>query len=57
MALFTVSAGTHEKYVNHHTKRDLMGNAKSIKPDQPAQFMQADHGQNFSLLADFLCSK
>ena len=29
-----------------------MGIAESIEPDQPAQ---ADQGQNFSLLADFLC--
>ena len=31
-----------------------MGIAKIIDPGQPAQ---ADHGRNFSLLADFLCIK
>ena len=31
-----------------------MGIAKSIDPGQPAQSAQADHGRNFSLLADFL---
>ena len=35
-------------------KKDLMGIAKNIGPGQPAQ---ADHAQNFSLLADFLCIK
>ena len=40
--------------VTHHSKRDLMGIAKSIDGGQPAQ---ADHGRNFSLLADFLCIK
>ena len=32
-----------------------MGIAKSIDPGQPAQSEPADHGQNVSLLADFLC--
>ena len=41
--------------MTHHRKRELMGIAKSIDPGQPVQSMQADHGQNFSLLADFLC--
>ena len=40
--------------VTHHTKRDLMGIAKSIEPGQPAQSAQADHGLNLSPLADFL---
>ena len=46
---------TAYKYVTRHAKRDLMGTAKSIDPGQPAQSAQSDHGQNFSLLADFLC--
>ena len=45
------------KYVTHHTKRDLMGIAKSIDPCQPVQSTQAEQGRNFSLLADFLCIK
>ena len=36
-------------------KRALMEIAKSIDPGQPAQSVRADRGQNFSLLADFLC--
>ena len=43
--------------VTYHAKRDLMGIAKSIDLGQPAQSAQADHGRNFSLLADFLCIK
>ena len=31
----------------HHATRDLMGNAKSIDPGQPAQSAQADHCRNF----------
>ena len=31
-----------------------MGIAKSINPGQPAQ---SDHGPNFLLLTDFVCSK
>ena len=38
-------------------KKDLIGIAKSIDRGQPAQSRQADHGRNFSLLADFLCIK
>ena len=38
-------------------KGDLMGIVKSFDSGQPAQSAQADHGQNFSLLADFLCIK
>ena len=38
-------------------KRDLMGIAKSIDLGQAAQCAQADHGRNFSILADFLCTK
>ena len=34
-----------------------MGIEKSIDPGQPALYAQADHSQNFSLLADFLCIK
>ena len=34
---------------------DLMGIAKSVDPDQPAQPAQTDSDLNFSLLADFLC--
>ena len=40
--------------VTHHAKQDLMGITKSIDRGQPAQSAQADHGRNFSLLADFL---
>ena len=43
--------------VTHYSKRDLMGIANSIDPGQPVQSAQADHGKNFSLLADFLCIK
>ena len=38
-------------------KRDLMGIEKRIDPGQPAQSAQADHGQNFLQLADFLSIK
>ena len=38
-------------------KRDLMGIAKSVDSAQPAQSTQADQGQHFWLLADFLCTK
>ena len=31
--------------------------AKNIDPGQPAQSAQADQGRNFSLFADFLCSR
>ena len=41
-------------FVTYQAKRDLMGIVKSIDSGQPAQ---ADHGQNFLLLADFLCIK
>ena len=41
--------------VTHHAKKDLMGIMKSINPGQPVQSGQADHSQNFSLWADFLC--
>ena len=34
-----------------------MGVAKSIHSGQPAQSAQADHGRNFSILADFLFMK
>ena len=44
-------------FLTHHATRDLMGIAKSIDPGQPAQSVQSDHGQNFSLLADFQCIK
>ena len=47
--------GKHFIYVTHLEKRGLEGIAKSIDPGQPAQSAQADHGRNFSLLADFLC--
>ena len=43
--------------VAHHKKRKLIGIAKSIDRGQPVQSAQADHGRNFSLLADFLCIK
>ena len=43
--------------MTHHMKRDLKGITKSIDPGQSAQSAQADHGRNFSLLADFLCIK
>ena len=39
------------------SKKDLKGIVKSINPGCPAQSTQADHGQNFLLLADFLCIK
>ena len=42
--------------VTNHVKRDLMGIAQSINPGQPAQSAQSDHGRNFWLLADFLCT-
>ena len=45
---------SHLNNCDHHTKRDLLGIAQSIDPDQPAK---ADHGLNFSLLADFLTVK
>ena len=45
----------YEAYVSDHAKRDLMGIAKSIDPGQPAQSAQADHSQNFLLLADVQC--
>ena len=32
-----------------------MGIAKSIDLGQPAQFLEADHGRNILLFADFLC--
>ena len=41
--------------MTRHAKRDFMGIAKSMDPAQPAQSTHADHGRNFSLLADFLC--
>ena len=40
-------------YVTRHAKGDLMVIVKNINPGQPAQFAQADHGENFSLLVDF----
>ena len=40
-----------------HAKRNLIRIARSIDTGQPAQTMQADHGQNCSLLADFLFIK
>ena len=46
-----------DKYVTYHAKRDLTGTAKSIDPGQPPKSSQAEHGRNFSLLADFLCIK
>ena len=49
--------GEKKKKVTHHAKRGLMGIVKSIDPGQPAQSAKADHGRNFSLLADFLCVK
>ena len=39
-------------YVTHHAKRDLVG---IIDPSQLAQSVKAEQGQNFLLLADFLC--
>ena len=45
---------SRKSYVTHHTKRDLMGITKSTDRGQPAQSAHADHGRNFSLLADFL---
>ena len=44
-------------FVTHHSKKGLVGIAKSINPGQTAQSAQSDHGRNFSLLADFLCIK
>ena len=44
-------------FVTQQAKRDLMRIVKNIKPGQPAQSTQADHGRNFSLSADFLCIK
>ena len=38
-------------------KRDLMGIAKGMDPGHPIDSTQADHGQNFLLLTDFLCIK
>ena len=35
----------------------LNASAKSINPGQPAQSVQADLGQNFSLLANFLANQ
>ena len=43
--------------MNHYAKGDLKGTAKSIDSGQPTQFALADQGQNFALLADFLCIK
>ena len=54
-----MNAETHE-YVHicdPSREKDLMEIAKSIDLGQPAQSAQADHGRNFSLLADFLCIK
>ena len=42
-------------FVTHQAKRDLMEIVKSIAPGQPAQSTQGGHGQDFTLLADFLC--
>ena len=39
---------------NSYAKMELMGIAKSINPGHPAKSAKADHGRNFSLLADFL---
>ena len=44
-------------YFTHYAKRDLLGIAKSIDPGQLAQSDKADHGGNFSLMADFQCIK
>ena len=59
--LFIVYPHSTVKHMNnlwaHHAEKDLMGIAKSIDPGKPAQSAQADHGRNFSLLADFLCIK
>ena len=46
-----------KKYVTHHAKKGLIVIAKSFDRGQPARTAQADHGRNFSLLADFLCFK
>ena len=42
------------KFCDLSHERDIMGIVKSIDPGQSTQ---ADHGRNFSLLADFLCIK
>ena len=46
-------SGWKQVFVIRHAKLDLMGISKSIDPGQSAQLGQADHGRNFSLLADF----
>ena len=47
----------HGVNVTHNAKRDLIGIAKSIEPGQAARSARTDHGQIFSLLADFMCIK
>ena len=43
-----------DKDVSFSVKRGLYTSTKSIDPDEPAQFEQADLGKNLLLLVDFL---